>query len=160
MCRQYPQLLEREELVSRLVLERYRELMARHRGRALDGRGETHLQVAALLLATHKVLSPWIRDPQARSTRLLLAALCVRKTSGDAGSVCGSPFPSGYTLNGQHCQSDGSGPPSVLGVSSPSIAAISYSYCFRLPATHSCQSRSLSLQPLPGSYTTLLPAVW
>ena len=62
--RQYPQLAAREDLVRRLVLEQYRQMMQKHSAAAVDGRAETHLQVAALLLASHKVLEPWIRDPQ------------------------------------------------------------------------------------------------
>lgn len=62
--RQYPQLAAREDLVRRLVLEQYRQIMQKHSAAAVDGRAETHLQVAALLLASHKVLGPWIRDPQ------------------------------------------------------------------------------------------------
>ncbi len=46
-CRQYPALAQREDLVRRLVLEQYQRLVETHRHRAVDGRGETHLQVSS-----------------------------------------------------------------------------------------------------------------
>ncbi len=43
--RQFPQLSGREELVTRLISEKYQELVDEHKNRVVDGRAETHLQV-------------------------------------------------------------------------------------------------------------------
>mmetsp|Transcript_5645 Transcript_5645/g.16130 ORF Transcript_5645/g.16130 Transcript_5645/m.16130 type:complete len:368 (+) Transcript_5645:272-1375(+) len=63
-CRQLPQLVGNEALVMRLVEEKYQDILGRNQGRAVDGQSKTHLQVASLLLATYKTLSPWIRNDE------------------------------------------------------------------------------------------------
>ena len=44
-CRQFPQLSGREDLILKLVTEKYQEVVDRHQHRVVDGRAETHLQV-------------------------------------------------------------------------------------------------------------------
>lgn len=43
--RQFPQLTGREDLILKLVTEKYQEIVDRHQHRVVDGRAETHLQV-------------------------------------------------------------------------------------------------------------------
>jgi hypothetical protein len=43
--RQFPQLSGREDLILKLVTEKYHEIVDRHQHRVVDGRAETHLQV-------------------------------------------------------------------------------------------------------------------
>ena len=43
--RQFPQLSGREDLILKLVTEKYQEIVDRHQHRVVDGRAETHLQV-------------------------------------------------------------------------------------------------------------------
>ena len=43
--RQFSQLSGREDLILKLVTEKYQEIVDRHQHRVVDGRAETHLQV-------------------------------------------------------------------------------------------------------------------
>jgi hypothetical protein len=43
--RQFPQLSGREDLILKLVTEKYQEIVDHHQHRVVDGRAETHLQV-------------------------------------------------------------------------------------------------------------------
>ena len=61
-CRQYHQLEGREAELRRFIETEYQAALQRHAGRAVDERAETHLQVAALALASHKALLPFLRD--------------------------------------------------------------------------------------------------
>lgn len=47
-----------------LIEQRYDQLWERHKYRLSDGRSETHLQIACLVLATYYVLHPWIRNEE------------------------------------------------------------------------------------------------
>lgn len=62
--RQYHQLEGRESELRRLIEAEYLATLCRWAGsrHAVDERAETHLQVAALALASHKALAPWLRD--------------------------------------------------------------------------------------------------
>ena len=60
--RQYHQLEGREAELRRFIETEYQAALQRHAGRAVDERAETHLQVAALALASHKALLPYLRN--------------------------------------------------------------------------------------------------
>jgi hypothetical protein len=65
ICRQYHQLEGREQQLRSLIEHGYVASMQQYsRQYAVDERAETHLQVAALALATHKALLPFLRDEQ------------------------------------------------------------------------------------------------
>ena len=59
--RQFPQLTGREDLILKLVTEKYQEVVDRHQHRVVDGRAETHLQVlrqdsaAAIMTCAHYI---------------------------------------------------------------------------------------------------------
>ncbi|KAI3434816.1 hypothetical protein D9Q98_002873 [Chlorella vulgaris] len=64
-CKQYHQLERREQQLRSLIEHGYVASMQQYsRQYAVDERAETHLQVAALALATHKALLPFLRDEQ------------------------------------------------------------------------------------------------
>ena len=85
--RQYPSLQGRNALVRDAVEARYQALLDKHAHRLSDSRSRTHLQVACLVLATHRTLQPLLRDDEVRhplaDPQLLLcachsAARCMR----------------------------------------------------------------------------------
>ncbi|KAK9810640.1 hypothetical protein WJX73_006470 [Symbiochloris irregularis] len=61
-CREYPQLQGQESYVALLVERAYTDLAAKHKHLSIDSRSQTHLQVACLVLATQKVMQPYLRD--------------------------------------------------------------------------------------------------
>ena len=72
-CRQYHQLEGRELQLQQLIEAEYASALAANAAAvaaaaggadAVDERAETHYQCAALVLATHKVLLPFLRDEQ------------------------------------------------------------------------------------------------
>eukprot|EP00891_Asterochloris_glomerata_P003198 jgi/Astpho2/3198/Aster-x0567 len=64
MHSKYPLLEGREDMLRGLIEQRYDQLWERHKYRLSDGRSETHLQIACLVLATYHVLHPWIRNEE------------------------------------------------------------------------------------------------
>ncbi|KAL4434110.1 hypothetical protein ABPG75_000551 [Micractinium tetrahymenae] len=61
-CRQHHQLQGREPEVRQAIEAAYQAALQRHQAAAVDERAETHVQVACLVLSTHKALLPWLRD--------------------------------------------------------------------------------------------------
>lgn len=61
-CREHHQLEGREQEVRQAIERAYQAALLRHQAAAVDERAETHVQVACLVLATHKALLPWLRD--------------------------------------------------------------------------------------------------
>lgn len=61
-ARQYHQLEGREQELRALIEREYTRALAEHSAAAVDERAQTHLQVAALVLASHKALLPFLRD--------------------------------------------------------------------------------------------------
>jgi hypothetical protein len=64
LCRQYPQLEGRQDLIANAFNQHVAKLMEKHKNRAVDARSETHLKVAALVLATQRTLLPFLRSDQ------------------------------------------------------------------------------------------------
>jgi hypothetical protein len=83
--RQYHQLEGREQELQDLIEREYARALAQHAAAAVDERAETHLQVAALVLASHKALLPFLRDEaevlQVRSRRAAPTGLPSLKTA-------------------------------------------------------------------------------
>lgn len=64
-CREYRELSGREALLAEAIPRTQAAVLARHADRAAaDGRAETHLHAAALAVATHQALLPFLRDDQ------------------------------------------------------------------------------------------------
>ncbi len=63
-CRKRQELQGREDEITQLFTSSRQALLDKHAALAVDDRSLLHLQLGCSLLASHQVLSPWIRDEQ------------------------------------------------------------------------------------------------
>ena len=61
-CHVHPALKDKQDDILPAVRRECAAVMERHGERKTDGRSETHLQVASVVLASHKVLLPYVRN--------------------------------------------------------------------------------------------------
>jgi hypothetical protein len=61
-CHMHPALKEKQDTILPALKQEYSAILERHADKKSDSRSETHLQVASLVLATHKVLLPYIKN--------------------------------------------------------------------------------------------------
>lgn len=101
-CRQYHQLEGREQELRGLIEAEYLAGMRRYASAARDDRAETHLSVAALALASHKALLPFLGDEQEVlqvGPQRPAAAGCARRT----GQGTDRPVAAQYGQRGAGC---------------------------------------------------------
>jgi hypothetical protein len=60
-CHMHQALKDKQDIIIPALKREYGEVLERHADKKTDSRSETHLKVASLVLATHKVLLPYIR---------------------------------------------------------------------------------------------------
>ncbi|CAL5224799.1 g7543 [Coccomyxa viridis] len=61
-ARKHAHLQGRDKEIARLTESAFQDLLSKHINRAVDDRGQTHVENACLLLASHKVLLSFIRN--------------------------------------------------------------------------------------------------